>query len=453
MPASVKDRRVGAKSMRVLFVSNYYPPEVNAPATRLHEHACQWAEDGHEIEVLTSVPNFPEGEVYEGYRNRFSYERKSGIDVTRVPMYVTRNEGMLKRSLSYASFMLSSIFYSRRIRSRPDVVVATSPQFFSAVGGLIISRFLKVPFVMEVRDLWPESIIAVGAARRGLIIRMLERLEHYLYSQSDHIVVVTDAFKRFIEGKGIDPRKISVLKNGADLQAFAEPLDSDLLQEWRRKLDLEDKFVASYIGTIGMAHRADVMLEAAQRCSDPRIVFMVVGTGAERQKLEERAAALNLSNFRLVDKQPKHVVRHLLALSDAAVVHLRASVLFQSVIPSKIFEAMAMRLPIVLGVEGETRDIIEEAGAGIPIRPEDAGALASAVQSLHDDHALCERMGRHGSEYVHERHDRKKLARRFWQMLHSVSQTKSGVPSLKLEKLPSTNGKSNEVTHIDAEVA
>lgn len=453
MPDPVKDRRAEATSMRILFVSNYFPPEVNAPATRLHEHACQWAEDGHEIEVLTSVPNFPEGEVYEGFRNRFSYERRSGIDVTRVPMYVTRNEGMLKRSLSYVSFMLSTIFYSRKIRRRPDLVVATSPQFFAAVGGLIISRFLKVPFVMEVRDLWPESIVAVGAARRGLIIRMLERLEHFLYSQSDHIVVVTNAFKQFIEAKGIDPRKISVLKNGADLQAFAEPLDAELLDDWRRKLNLEGKFVASYIGTIGMAHRADVMLEAAQQCSDPDVVFMVVGTGAERQKLEERAAALNLSNFRLVDKQPKHVVRHLLALSDAAVVHLRASVLFHSVIPSKIFEAMAMKLPIILGVEGETREIIEEAGAGIAITPEDAGALASAVRSLYEDGALCERLGRQGSEYVHERHDRKKLARRYWHLLHSVSQPEQGMPSFGLENLPSTNGRSSEVTIVDAEVA
>jgi len=180
--------------MRLLFVSNYFPPEVNAPATRTYEHARQWVADGHTVEILTAVPNFPEGEVYEGYENRFGQETMDGIEVTRVPMYVAENSGLVHRSLSYLSFMLAAVAYCGRLRRTPDLVAATSPQFFCAVAGWLISRLYRTPFVMEVRDLWPESIVAVGAIMdRNLIIRTLERLEHFLYRQAARIVVVTDA--------------------------------------------------------------------------------------------------------------------------------------------------------------------------------------------------------------------------------------------------------------------
>ena len=406
--------------MRLLFISNYFPPEVNAPATRLYEHARLWTKAGHDVDVMTSVPNFPEGQVYEGYRNRYAEEQIDGIDVVRVPMYVAENKGTLKRTLSYISFMLSCLLFSPRIRRRPDVIVATSPQFFAAIGGYVMARLFRVPFVLEVRDLWPESIVAVGAVRRNALIRFFERIERYLYHHSDHIVVVTHAFQRHIEERGVASEKISVLKNGFDLQALCEPLDEAQMSRMRRELGLEGKFVASYIGTIGMAHGVEVMLEAAQRCADPDVVFMVVGTGAEREKLVARQAELQLPNLRIVEKQPKQLVPYLLALSDVSVVHLKDSPLFRTVIPSKIFEAMAMKKPIVLGVEGETREIIEEAGAGIPIRPEDAGALVEAVTRLRNDRALYERMGESGLAYVRRHHDRRDLAERYWEILENV---------------------------------
>jgi len=409
-----------ASYMRLLFISNYFPPEVNAPATRLYEHARQWVADGHQVEVITSVPNFPEGEIYEGYENRYQEETVDGIPVMRVPMYVAENKGVLKRTLSYLSFMLTSIWYSRRVRQRPDIVVATSPQFFAALGGYFIARLKRVPFVMEVRDLWPESIVAVGAVKRNLIIRVFEWLEAFLYRHSDHIVVVTDAFKDYIVGKGISGEKVSVLKNGFDMTALTKPLDEIELGLMRQQFGLQGKFVASYIGTIGMAHGVEIMMEAAQRCPDPDVVFMVVGTGAEREKLEARQAELNLSNVRLIPKQPKEKVPYLLALSDVSVVHLKASPLFKTVIPSKIFEAMAMRKPIVLGVEGEARAIIEEAEAGIPITPEHADELVQAVCALKSDQTLYSYLAENGFAYVNQYHDRRKLARRFWAILESV---------------------------------
>lgn len=423
--------------MRLLFVSNYFPPEVNAPAVRLYEHAKQWVADGHDVEVLASVPNFPEGEVYKGYENRFVREHRNGIDVMRVPMYVTANEGTLKRTLSYVSFMLSAVWFSRRVLRRPDIVVATSPQFFAAIGGYLISLIRRIPFVLEVRDLWPESIVAVGAVKRNWVIRLFERIELYLYRHSDHIVVVTDAFKRYIEAKGIPSRRISVIKNGFDLETLAAELDAAKVDALKREHHLEEKFVASYIGTIGMAHGVEVMLEAARLCEDPDVVFLVMGTGAERPTIERLQAKLQLPNVRLIDKQPRELVPYFLALSNVSVVHLRKSPLFKTVIPSKIFEAMAMRKPIVLGVEGETKDIIEEAGAGIPVTPEDPAALLNAILKLKADSNLYGAAAAGGFSYVHRHHDRRKLARRYWSILEEA---KGSTPATEHRFEPATAG-------------
>ena len=407
--------------MRVLFVSNYFPPEVNAPATRLYEHARYWARAGGQVDVLTAVPNFPEGEIYDGYENRFQKEEVEGINVYRVPMYVAENKGTLKRSVSYISFMLSALWFSRKIAGRVDVVAATSPQFFCAIGGYLISRLKGVPFILEVRDLWPESVVAVEALKRNWLIRVFERIEQFLYRRAEHIVVVADSFKRIISEKGIDTNKITVLKNGADWQSFAAPLNKETLQALRVGYNLENKFVVSYMGTIGMAHRADILLEAAQRCNDPDVMFVVMGNGAERHKLEEQSRQLNLSNFKLIDKQPKHLMPYFLAISNACVVHLKNVPLFETVVPSKIFEAMIMRKPIIIGVQGEAKKLVEEAEAGISIIPEDPEDLLKAVRCLKANAEAYQRMADNGFAYVRQHFDREKLAQKYWNLFCQVA--------------------------------
>ena len=407
--------------MRVLFVSNYFPPESNAPATRLYEHARYWARAGGLVDVLTAVPNFPEGEVYRGYENRFQKEEVEGINVYRVPMYVAENKGTLKRTLSYISFMLSALWFSRNIVESPDVVAATSPQFFCAIGGYLISRLKGVPFILEVRDLWPESVVAVEALKRNWLIRVFERIEYYLYRRAEHIVVVADSFKRIIADKGIVANKITVLKNGADWQSFAAPLNEETLQALRQGYNLEGRFVVSYMGTIGLAHRADILLEAAQRCKDPNVIFVVMGSGAERRKLEAQSGQLNLSNFRLIDKQPKNLMPYFLALSDACVVHLKNAPLFETVVPSKIFEAMIMRKPIIIGVQGEAKKLVEEAGAGIPMIPEDPEDLLKAVCCLKANADTYQRMADNGFAFVRQYFDREKLAQKYWNLFCQVA--------------------------------
>ena len=406
--------------MRVAFLSMNFPPEVNALAGRTYRHARHWAENGGEVEVVTDVPHFPEGEVYEGYENRYLEEIRDGVRVHRVPMYTAANEGAVRRSASFASYMLSALLHgAQRVRD-PDVVAASSPQMLTALAGWGLSRLRDAPFVLEVRDLWPESIVASGAMDRNAVVRALERVETFLYRQADHVVVVTERFRKHVVERGASPEQVSVIENGIDRDFYSPPPEQEV-RAVREEFGLGDSFVVSYVGTVGMAHRADVLLEAAERCDDPEITFMVVGTGAKWAELERRAERYPGDDFRLVDKQPKERVPALLAASDASVVHLRDEELFETVIPSKLFEAMALGNPVIHGVRGESREIVEKAGAGIPVPPESPEAIVEAAKELKEDEEMYRTMSESGRAYVEEHHDRRRLAEEYWQIFEEVA--------------------------------
>jgi glycosyltransferase involved in cell wall biosynthesis len=405
--------------VRILFLSHYFPPEVNAPASRTWEHCRQWVAAGHQVTVITCAPNHPRGKVYSGYRNRlFLRESKGGIDVVRVWTYVTANEGFLKRTLNYVSFMVSSILAALFV-GRADVVITTSPQFFNGLAGYFASGLKRAPWVLEIRDLWPESILAVGAIKNRLLIRLLEWLEMFAYRKADAIVPVTDAFKKYMVGKGIPESKITVIKNGVDLAFYQAGEGANQL---RLELGLEGKFVAAYFGTHGMAHHLETILEAARILqSNTDITFLMVGDGAERARIKSMRDELALDNVIMLEQQPKEKMPLLWELCDASLVLLRKSELFKTVIPSKIFESMGMRRPIVLGVQGESAEIIEAAGAGFCIEPENAAELAERLLKLQREPDMGAKMGESGRAYVAEHFDRKRLAQRFEKLLEQVA--------------------------------
>ena len=404
--------------MRVLFLSHYFPPEVNAPASRTYEHCKQWVKDGHEVTVVTCAPNHPRGKVYEGYQNRFiQREEKDGIRVVRVWTYVTANEGFFKRTLNYVSFMLSAIFFTPWL-SDVDVVVTTSPQFFNGLAGYFVSRLKHIPWVLEIRDLWPESILAVGAIRNRGVIRLLEWIERFAYRKADRIVPVTDAFKRYMVGKGVPAKKIEVIKNGVDLSFFKEVTGRNPIVT---ELELQGKFVAVYFGTHGMAHGLETVLHSAQKLKGhPDIVFLLVGDGAERQRLVAMRDDMALPNVIMLEQQPKEKMPYLWALSNVSLVLLKKSELFTTVIPSKIFESMAMERPIILGVEGESADLIKAADAGLCIEPQNSQELAERVLELCENRELFLRLGTNGRRHVEEYYDRTVLARRYESLMAAL---------------------------------
>ena len=405
--------------MNILFLTDNFPPETNAPATRTHEHARQWVAAGHQVTVLTNVPNFPAGRVFPGYRNKlWQREAMDGIRVVRVWTYVTANEGFFRRSLDYFSFGASSVIGGLFLRA-PDVIVATSPQIFTALGACILAWIKRRPFVFELRDLWPDSIVAVGAMREGPLLRTLRRLEYWLYRRAAKIVSVTHSFKRILVANGIPQGKIAVIRNGVDLEAFVpgpKPV------ELARRLGLEGRFVAAYVGTIGMAHGLDVLLAAAEHLRDRgNLAFVLVGTGAERARLEQEAKRRGLDRVIFVGPVDKAEVKRYWRLCDVALVLLKDAPVFHHVIPSKIFEAMGTGRPIVLGVRGESEELLKEAGAGIAIPPENSQALAEGILRIMDSPALCRDMGASGRRFVETKFDRRGLALEMLNVLEEVA--------------------------------
>jgi len=370
--------------MRILFLTDNFPPEGNAPATRTYEHAVRWVRAGHEVTVITCAPNFPEGKLFAGYRNAWrSVETLDGIRVVRVKTYITANEGFLKRTLDYLSFMAAGTF-AGLFERRHDVVVATSPQFFCALGGWALARLKRRPFVFELRDLWPASITAVGAMKRSVAIRALEKLEMFLYRSADAIVPVTQSFREELIHRGVDADKIHVVLNGVDLQRY-RPAARD--EAMARQYDLDGRFVVGYLGTHGMAHGLEHVIEAAQRLrEDPRIVFFFAGSGAQRAQVERMAAERALPNVRMIARQPKEAMPKLWSLCDLSLIPLRDTPVFASVIPSKLFEGMGMGVPALMSLpRGEAVRIVENTGCGVCVAPEDPAAMADAIAALAGD--------------------------------------------------------------------
>ena len=396
---------------------------MGAPAARVHELSRAWTHGGHDVTVLTAFPHHPTGIIPPAYRGRIMMrEQIDGIDVLRTWVYATANKGFFKRTLSYISFMLSAIFLGFPcLGRRYDVVVATSPQFFVAVAGWVISTLLRKPFVFELRDIWPASIVAVGALENPLVIRVLESIEMMLYRRARAICAVADSSVEILRRRGIDPGKVFVVKNGVDLDRF-RPREKSAGATVAEEFGLAGKFVCSYIGTIGMAHGLDVVLEAAERTQDDdSLVYLLVGEGARRSELQGKAGARALSKVIFAGQQSRERVADFLAASDAVLVHLKKAELFKHVIPSKIFEIMACARPIIMGVAGEGGRIVEEAGAGIAIEPENTDDFLRAVEELRADGERRRKMGAAGRRYVEANFDREKLAEDYLRQLEEVA--------------------------------
>ncbi len=397
--------------MRILFLTHYFPPEGNAPAARTYEHCVRWSKAGHDVTVITCVPNVPTGVPYEGYLNRLrpQVEMLDGIRVIRVWTLLAANAGFVRRILNYLSYMLAAIVAACFVK-RPHVIIATSPQFFCGWAGVWASRLRRVPFVLEIRDLWPESIEAVGAIRSRLLLRFLEFLERRLYRAASHIVTVGDGYRQRICAKMSDKGRVTVITNGADVERF-RPVDDP---RFRHTWNLEDKFVCSYVGTIGMAHGLDVVLKTASLLRDKGrrdIAFCLVGDGAARQHLEAACRQAGLEEYvTFTGRQPRDEVPYILSGSDVCLIHLKKCDLFGSVLPSKMFETMAMARPIIMGVVGEARDVVMHAEAGIAMDPDSPTSLLDAVERLADDPALTRQLGQSARAHVAKHYNRDRLA-------------------------------------------
>lgn len=371
--------------MHILFLTDNFPPEGNAPATRTYEHTREWVKQGHKVTIITCAPNFPEGQVFDGYKNKWiAKDLVDGIDVWRVKTYITANEGFFKRTLDFLSFMISSFFFGL-FTKKVDVVIGTSPQFFTVISAWALAKLKRVPFVFELRDIWPASITAVGAMQKSKVISALEKVEMFLYRQADSIVSVTHSFKKELVHRGVDEDKIDVVLNGVDLSIY-QPVtqkDATLAQDY----GLNGKFVIGYIGTHGLAHALDSVVEAAELLVDnDQIKFVFAGGGADKPRIERLVQEKGLKNVVLIPRQPKEKMPQLWSLCDISLVHLKNTPLFETVIPSKIFESMGMGLPLIISApSGEATKLVESSKTGVVIPPENPERLAEAIEFLKED--------------------------------------------------------------------
>lgn len=393
------------KAIKILFITDNFPPEVNAPATRTFEHCKEWVAHGAEVTVITCTPNFPLGKIYKGYKNKFYQEEQmEGINVVRVWSFIAPNHGNKKRVIDYLSFSMMAFFTG--LFKKFDIVIATSPQFFTTWTAYGLSKIKRKPWIFELRDLWPDSIEAVGVLKKGKTLSLLHYIEMGLYRDADIIIPVTNAFKVNLVERGIEANKIKVITNGANLDLYvSSDKDSALI----KKLGLENKFIIGYIGTHGLAHSLEFIINAISKIEDPEIHFLFIGDGAVKESIKVLAAKLDLDNITFCNPVPKEKVSNYLSIIDVSLVPLKKSPIFKTVIPSKIFEAAAMQKPTLLGVHGQAQDIVEYYNSGIVFDPENEEDFLEKVKLLKKDKRLYKELQR-GSKSLAKAYDRKKIA-------------------------------------------
>ncbi len=396
--------------MKVLFFTHYFPPEVNAPASRTYEHACRWVQEGHEVTVITCAPNMPDGIVFGGYKNRWRQtEVIDGIRVVRVWTYIAANKGTFKRILNYLSYVPASVAASL-FEPKADALIATSPQYFAGWAGLIAAALKRMPFFIEVRDIMPEDIIASSAIKNPWILKPLFFIDKWLNRWTRHFITVGPTYRDNLVKKGIDPKDIDIVTNGVDPDLFA-PTKPDL--DLKKSLGLEDKFICSWTGTIGIKSALHVVNDAALILKNKGrndIAFLMVGDGAIREDLERVAKQQGLDNVVFTGRQAKDMIPRYLSISDVCLAHTPKATLYTTVIASKIFEVMAMQRPIVIGMRGVSEEIILDAGVGIGFEQENGEELAALLIKLADDPKLCSQLGENGRQYVMQHYNRNKLA-------------------------------------------
>jgi colanic acid biosynthesis glycosyl transferase WcaI len=411
--------------VKILYVSQYFPPEMGAPAARAAELARHWAKAEHEVTVLTGFPNHPTGRVPPEWRPRLRNlvyrEVVDGISVVRTWLLPLPNRKAHERILNYGSFCVSAALRGMEI-SRPDVVIATSPQLLVGLSGWWIAFWQRVPFVFEVRDLWPESLSAVGMGKENSWLHCwLRRIAGFLYRRANRIVVVTPAFKQhLIKHWSVPDSKIAIVENGVESSLFApDRVDGEL----RKQLDLEGKFVAGYVGTMGMAHGLDTLVEAATtlRSVHPEIAFLLVGEGADKERIEAMVKSRELANVRLVDQMPRERIPAFICACDVCLVPLKKTELFKTVIPTKMLEFMSCARPVILGVDGQAKQVLEEAGAGVAIEPENVSALLEAIVALAENAHSRQLYGANARRYIVKRYSREQTAKDYIAVLRDVA--------------------------------
>lgn len=405
--------------MRILILTQYYPPEIGAPQNRLHELAIRLKNKGVQIEVLTALPNYPKMEVFKDYRNKQRREETiEGITVHRSWIYVSASKSIIARLLNYFSFVWSSYWRGRRLQSF-DYLMVESPPLFLGYSAIALSKKLNAKLIFNVSDLWPESAEKLGLVTNKNLLNMAYKLEKKCYKTSTLITgqtqgIVNDIKQRF------PAKEVSWLPNGVDI-SFYNPEkipDSDFRQVNGFK---DEDIIFFYGGILGHAQGLEIIIEAARELENTHAQFVIQGVGPEKEKLVTLHKKYALKNIHFLEPVTKSEMPGILKSVDIAIVPLKKLDLFKGAIPSKIFEALAMKKPLLLGVDGEARKyFIENAQAGLFYTPEDIDSLKTQVIYFLENPDETKKMGDRARNYVADVFDRNKIAEGLYDELQNM---------------------------------
>jgi glycosyltransferase involved in cell wall biosynthesis len=404
--------------MKILFFTHYFPPEVNAPAKRTFEHALEWVRLGHDVTIVTNNPNHPDGVLIDGYKNNiFSREIVDGVTIIRLWTFLTPSAGFLKRILNYLVYFLLCVLNIFRY-PKADVVIGTSPQFFCGLAALCVSKVRRIKFVLEIRDLWPESIVSVGALKNKNIVAILEWLEKLMYNQASLIIINSLPFKKHILKKVSDKMKaIEYVPNGINLEIWDKNLKSLCL----KPVQFEFKGVhLAYIGTLGLAHGIETLLNVIVKFKNKDIFLHLIGSGSEKQIILSKVKAMGLNNVFIHGLIPFEQIPFIFDSVDISLIVLKNSDVFDTVIPSKIFDSMAAKVPIVAAVGAEATRLITEFKCGVCVEPENELAIFDAISKLINSRSVRRELGQNGYNNCRKYFNRRELAMKMLRRLEAV---------------------------------
>jgi glycosyltransferase involved in cell wall biosynthesis len=407
--------------MRILYLSQYFPPESGATQTRAYEMARNLVRLGHHVTMIAEIPNHPSGIIPPEYRGKW-IERADleGIDVIRVWVKTYPVKNFRQRMVFYLSFMLASTLAGLFLtRGHFDFVYATSPPLFVGASGLLISRIKRIPYIFEVRDIWPESAVALGELANPTAINWATRLEEACYTHAQKIIVVTQGIRSRLAQRGVRPEKIALVPNGANTELFQ--FKAEARGKIRSQLNLEGKFIAVYAGIHGIAQGLETVVETAWLLKDnPDVHILLIGDGPRKKDLAELIRQRELSNLTLIPEQPRQLIPDYLSAADVALVPLRKLEIFSSALPSKMFDAWACQLPVLLSVPGEARDLLDGCEGGLFVPPEDPGALKDGILACQAAPQLRKEWGENGRRFTEEYYSRQALAEKLAAVLASI---------------------------------
>lgn len=398
--------------MKILFISHYYPPEIGAAANRIGYFAQFLAKKGYEVSVLTCSPNYPEGKIYHGYENRYTVKIENGVTVYRTKIFLSAKASAFSRLAHYLSFVISSFTAKSKI-PQPDIIFASSPPLFTGIIGVIFKKLWKTKLIIDIRDIWPESVESVGAVKNKALLKQGEKLAKWIYKNADHITATSPGIEKKILQAG--QANITVLPNGAELDLFRPNINGSHM---RRVWNLGNKFIILYTGNLGLAQAPEVILSAAEILkNDVEILFLIVGSGILAQKLQKKAEEKNLTNIIFAGARPRTEMPQFVAASNVCIIPYRASDTFRNTFPSKMFDYMAGGKPIIINLKGEASDLIEKAQCGFCVAEENAESLAQKITGLKENPTLANQLGKNGRDFVENAYTREKISEELEKLL------------------------------------